>query len=190
VAAAQALRVLAAAGCTLVVVETVGVGQSEVDVAGLADVTAVLLSPGTGDGVQAAKAGILEVADLLVVNKADREGTQAVVRELRNAVALTARAEGSWRPPVLTTVASEGTGVPELLGALDRFRAEAGASGEAARRRRQRARGEIEGLALATLQDRLRAVAGSSLDELAESVRDGRRDPYAAADVLVRQLLS
>lgn len=189
VAAAQALRVLAAAGCATVVVETVGVGQSEVDVAALADVTVVLLAPGMGDGVQAAKAGILEVADVLVVNKADRDGTAAVVRELRNAVALTARPEGGWRPPVLTTVASEGTGVVELLAALDRFRAEASASGEAGRRRRERARREIEGLALATLQARLRTVAGGSLDELAEAVRDGRTDPYAAAAALVGQLL-
>ncbi len=189
VAAAQALRVLAAAGCTTVVVETVGVGQSEVDVAALADVTVVLLAPGMGDGIQAAKAGILEVADVLVVNKADREGTQSVVRELRTAVALTARAEGQWRPPVLTTVASEGTGVTELMAALDRFRLAATSSGEAARRRRERARREIEGLALVTLRDRLRVVAGSSVDELAEAVRDGRTDPYAAAATLVDRLL-
>jgi LAO/AO transport system kinase len=189
VAAAQALRVLAAAGCRTVVVETVGVGQSEVDVAALADVTVLLLAPGTGDGVQAAKAGVLEVADLLVVNKADRDGTQAMVRDLRNAVAMTARPAGVWRPPVLTTVASAGTGVPELVAALDRFREEAAGSGEAGRRRRERARREIEGLALAALQDRLRAAAGEKLDELAEAVRDGRTDPYAAATALVARLL-
>ncbi|WP_375426706.1 methylmalonyl Co-A mutase-associated GTPase MeaB [uncultured Friedmanniella sp.] len=190
VAAAQALRVLAAAGCTTVVVETVGVGQSEVDVAALADVTVVLLAPGMGDGVQAAKAGILEVADVLVVNKADRDGTRAVVRELRNALALTPRPEGVWHPPVLTTVASEGTGVAELVAALDRFRAGAVASGEAGRRRGERARREVEGLALALLQDRLQTTAGHSLDQLAEAVRDGRTDPYAAAAALVAELLA
>ncbi|WP_375433188.1 methylmalonyl Co-A mutase-associated GTPase MeaB [uncultured Friedmanniella sp.] len=181
VAAAQSLRVLAAAGCATVVVETVGVGQSEIEVAALADVTVVLWAPGMGDGVQAAKAGILEVADLLVVNKADRDGASALVRELRTATSLAARPQGAWVPPVLTTVASEGTGMDELLVELDRFAAHAGTTGEADRRRADRARREIEGLAVAALLERWRTVAGARLDELAEQVRDGRTDPYAAA---------
>ena len=187
VAAPQALRVLDAAGCATVVVETVGVGQSEVDVAAAADATVVLLAPGMGDGVQAAKAGILEIGDVLVVNKADREGAQPLVRELRSMVGLAERPPGAWRPPVLTTVASEGTGVPELLDALDRFRASQLASGDQARRRLERSRREVEGLALAALRDRLRRDGASALDELAAAVRDGGTDPYAAAAALLRR---
>ena len=103
-AAPQALRVFDAAGCDTVIVETVGVGQSEVEIAGLADVTLVLVAPGMGDGIQAAKAGILEVGDLFVVNKADRDGAQAVVRDLRNMVAMADRGPEEWKPPVITTV--------------------------------------------------------------------------------------
>jgi LAO/AO transport system kinase len=189
VAAPQALRVLDAAGCDTVVVETVGVGQSEVDVGAAADSTVVLLAPGMGDGVQAAKAGILEIGDVFVVNKADRDGAQPLVRELRSMVALSERAPQEWQPPVLTTVASEGTGVPGLLEALDRFRAHQTASGEQARRRLERARREVEGLALATLRDRLRQQGSAALDALGVAVRDGATDPYAAAAELLRRVL-
>src|SRR4051794_21770222 len=99
--APQALRVLDAAGCDVVLVETVGVGQSEVEIAGLADTTLVLLAPGMGDGIQAAKAGILEIGDLFVVNKADREGAQSTRRELRSVIAMSDRADGAWKPPIL-----------------------------------------------------------------------------------------
>jgi LAO/AO transport system kinase len=121
VAAPQALRVFDAAGCATVVVETVGVGQSEVDVADAVDATLVLMAPGMGDGVQAAKAGILEIGDVFVVNKADRDGTQPLVRDLRSMVALSERPAGAWKPPVLTTVASEGAGIEELLAAVNRL---------------------------------------------------------------------
>ena len=188
VAAPQALRVFDAAGCSTVVVETVGVGQSEVDVAAAADVTVVLLAPGMGDGVQAAKAGILEIGDLFVVNKADREGAQPLVRDLRTMVGLAERAAGDWKPPVLTTVASEGTGVAELLDALDRFRSHQAATGADAARRLGRARGEVEALALAGLRQRLRAEQGPTLDALGRDVRDGDLDPYAAAAELLRRL--
>lgn len=106
-AAPQALRVLEAAGCEVILVETVGVGQAEVDIASLADTTVVLLAPGMGDGIQAAKAGILEIADVFVVNKADREDVQATIRELRNMIALVER---PWRPPIVPTVAIRGKG--------------------------------------------------------------------------------
>ena len=115
VAAPQTIRVLDAAGFDTVLVETVGVGQSEVDVAGQVDATLVLLAPGMGDGIQAAKAGVLEIGDLFVVNKADRDGAHAVVRELRNMVALAERSPEDWKPPVLTTSAVDGTGIAELL---------------------------------------------------------------------------
>lgn len=188
VAAPQALRVFDAAGCGSVVVETVGVGQSEVDVAAVADATVVLLAPGMGDGVQAAKAGILEIGDVFVVNKADRDGTQALVRDLRSMIALAEREPAAWKPPVLTTVASDGTGVAELLAAVDRFREYQRSSGEQARRRLGRARREVEALALATLRGRLRAQSGAELDVLGAAVRDGRTDPYAAAAELLRHL--
>ena len=102
----QALRVLDAAGCDVILVETVGVGQSEVDIARLADTTIVLLAPGMGDGIQAAKAGILEIGDVYVINKADRDGADQVRRDLRSMLALAERPEGGWRPPVLKTVAA------------------------------------------------------------------------------------
>ena len=118
----QALRVLDAAGCDVILVETVGVGQSEVEVVALADTTVVLLAPGMGDGVQAAKAGILEVADVFVVNKADRDGADATVQELQHMISLNRREVGgpSWRPPVVRTVAAAGQGIDDLVAALDR----------------------------------------------------------------------
>src|SRR5688572_11502885 len=117
-AAPQALRVLDAAGFDVVLVETVGVGQSEVEIAGTADTTLVLLAPGMGDGVQAAKAGILEVGDVYVVNKADRPEAATVRCDLRSMLALTERASGSWRPPVLLMSAQSGEGVDKVAQAL------------------------------------------------------------------------
>jgi len=111
----QAIRVLDAAGFDVVLVETVGVGQSEVEIAALADTTLVLLAPGMGDGIQAAKAGILEVGDLYVVNKADRDGATSLRRDLRNALAMGHRPEGAWKPPILLTVAQTCEGVPEVV---------------------------------------------------------------------------
>jgi LAO/AO transport system kinase len=188
VAAPQALRVFDAAGCATVVVETVGVGQSEVDVAATADATLVLMAPGMGDGVQAAKAGILEIGDIFVVNKADREGTQPLVRDLRSMVALAEHPVGAWKPPVLTTVGSEGTGIEELLAAVDRFRAHQERTGGTGLRRLGRARREVEALALAVLRRRLREQQADVLDELGRDVRDGRLDPYAAAAALLGRL--
>jgi LAO/AO transport system kinase len=182
----QAVRVLDAAGCDVVVVETVGVGQSEVEVAGLADTTLVLLAPGMGDGIQAAKAGILEVGDLYAVNKADREGADRTRRELRSMLAMAERREGDWRPPVLQTVASTGLGIDELLAALDRHAAWLEESGELARRRTERARREVEAIALAALRERWgSAGGGADLEALAARVVAGELDPYAAADALV-----
>jgi len=103
----------------VVLVETVGVGQSEVEIAGMADTTLVLLAPGMGDGIQAAKAGILEVGDIYVVNKADRDGVQSVPRDLRSMLALAERAEGAWTPPILKTVASRNEGVAEVVQAIE-----------------------------------------------------------------------
>ncbi|MER6830532.1 methylmalonyl Co-A mutase-associated GTPase MeaB [Streptosporangium sp. NPDC000563] len=179
----QALRVLEAAGCEVILVETVGVGQAEVDIASLADTTVVLLAPGMGDGIQAAKAGILEIADVFVVNKADREGTQATVRELRNMIALVER---PWRPPIVPTVASRGEGGEEVVDALGDHLAYLEASGELVRRRHARARDEIEAIALTTLRSRFAHLHGDRrLDALATRVLDSELDPYTAADELL-----
>ncbi|MBA8795522.1 LAO/AO transport system kinase [Friedmanniella endophytica] len=183
-AAPQALRVFDLIGCDVVLVETVGVGQSEVDVVDASDTTVVLLAPGMGDGVQAAKAGVLEIADLFCVNKADRDGAQAVVRELRTTVALTSRAPGQWKPPVLTTVAATGEGLPALVEALDRHRAHAEADGTRGRRRVRRARVEVEALVVGTLRARW-SRGQTGLDALAAEVAAGRLDPYAAADTVL-----
>ena len=182
----QAMRVLDAAGFDVVLVETVGVGQSEVEVAGLADSTIVLLAPGMGDGIQAAKAGILEVGDLYVVNKADREGADRVSRDLRGMLALADRREGAWRPPILKTTAQTGDGVPAVIAALDEHRAWSESSGELTRRRERRARAEIEAIAVAALRSRWADVGGhAELDGLAAAVVAGESDPYAAADRLL-----
>lgn len=186
----QAVRVLAGVGVDVVLIETVGVGQSEVEVAGLADTTVVLLAPGMGDGVQAAKAGLLEVGDVYVVNKADRDGADATVRDLRQMLAIgPERPPGVWRPPVLTTVASTGTGVPELLAAMGAHREHEDRVGGLDARRLRRARLEVASLALARTADRLEAAG---MDEagtaLTLEVAAGRLDPDTAADRLLARL--
>lgn len=188
----QALRVLDAAGFDVLLVETVGVGQSEVEVASAADTTIVLLAPGMGDGIQAAKAGILEVGDVFVVNKADREGADQTVRELRHMLSLgDRRAPGDWRAPVLKTVASRGEGVDEVVAAVDRHAAWLAETGRLEARRRVRAADEIEAIALGGLRERMSALHGDArLDALAARVVAGETDPYAAADELVEGLTS
>jgi LAO/AO transport system kinase len=180
-AAPQAIRVLAAAGYEVILVETVGVGQAEVEIASAADTTVVLVVPGMGDSIQAAKAGLLEVADVLVVNKADRPDTQATLRDLRAMVNL---ARGEWKPPIVPTVATTGDGVDDLLGALDKHDAWLESSGERARRRLARARDEVTALAFGALAKRL-AVP----DELAARVAGGECDPADAAEELLASVV-
>lgn len=189
-AAPQALRVLDGAGCEVILVETVGVGQSEVEIAAQADTSVVLLAPGMGDGIQAAKAGILEIGDVFVVNKADRDGADATARELNHMLGLgEAREPGDWRPPIVKTVAARGEGVDELVEALEKHRAWLAETGELAVRRRRRAADEIEAIALAALRARIGDLHGDRhLDALAERVAAGRLDPYGAADQLVSGL--
>jgi LAO/AO transport system kinase len=185
----QALRVLDAAGFDVVLVETVGVGQSEVEIAGMADTTLVLLAPGMGDGIQAAKAGILEVGDIYVVNKADRDGVQSVTRDLRAMLALAERSEGSWTPPILKTVASRNEGVAEVVQAIDDRLEWMSGNGVLTERRRSRARGEIEAIATTALRARFAHLHGDArLDVLAAKVADGGTDPYSAADELIAAL--
>jgi LAO/AO transport system kinase len=173
----QAVRVLDAAGFGVILIETVGVGQAEVEIASTADTTAVLVVPGMGDAIQAAKAGVLEVADVLVVNKADRPETQRTVRDLRSMVALS---PARWKPPVVTTIATSGEGIDELVRQLDRHWAWLAEDGERERRRLQRARDEVSALAFGVVRERL-AVP----DELAARVAGGRLGPHEAADELL-----
>jgi len=185
----QAVRVLEGAGCDVVIVETVGVGQAEVEVASLADTTLVLLAPGMGDGIQAAKAGILEIADVFVVNKADRDGADATYRDIQGMIALGERGPGGWRPQVVRAVAVRGEGIEEVLAAVGKHRAWLEEHGELVRRREARAAAEIEAIALGRLRAHLGSLrGGTALPELAAAVAAGRSDPYAAADRLLASL--
>ncbi|CAB4871054.1 unannotated protein [freshwater metagenome] len=175
----QVIRVLDAAGFDVVIIETVGVGQSEVEIAETADTSIVLSAPGMGDGIQAAKAGILEIGDIFVVNKADRDGADATARELRHMVEL-----GSWqgwKPPVVKASAVQGTGMDEVMAAIADHRAWLAASGEDRLRRLRRAREEITALVLGAVRQRL-ADRSDELAALADDVLSGRTDAFAAAE--------
>ncbi|MGY3204123.1 methylmalonyl Co-A mutase-associated GTPase MeaB [Streptomyces sp. TE5632] len=189
-AAPQAIRVLDAAGCEVVLVETVGVGQSEVEIASQADTSVVLLAPGMGDGIQAAKAGILEIGDVYVVNKADRDGADATARDLNHMLGLgEARAPGDWRPPIVKTVASRAEGVDEVVEALEKHRAWMEEHGVLAERRLARAAREIETIAVTALRQRIGDLHGDRrLGALADRIVGGELDPYRAADELVAGL--
>ncbi|HKD89506.1 MAG TPA: methylmalonyl Co-A mutase-associated GTPase MeaB [Streptosporangiaceae bacterium] len=186
VATPQALRILDAAGFDVVLIETVGVGQAEVEIASLADSALVVVAPGLGDSIQAAKAGILEIADVFVVNKSDRPGAQEVVRDLRTMLAMANYEASDWKPPIVSTTAATGDGIGDLAAAIGKHRRWIADSGLLAERRRARAREEISAIALAELRGRIGALPGESrLDELAESVSSGELDPYSAADELI-----
>jgi LAO/AO transport system kinase len=184
-AAPEAVRILDAAGFDLVIVETVGVGQAEIDVAAATDTTLVVLAPGLGDAIQMAKAGILEVADVFVVNKADRDGAAEVQRELKQMLHLgVAR---PWDPPVLATAAADGTGIDELWSDIERHRAWLSSSGTLAADREAAVVHEVRALAGERLATSVAAqLAGD--DGLRTKLRDRTLDPYAAADDLIRRL--
>jgi LAO/AO transport system kinase len=158
-----AIRLLAALSYDLIVLETVGVGQSEIEIAAIADPTVVIFNPGAGDAVQAAKAGLLEVADIVVVNKADRDGADQTVRDLR----------AETKAPILKLVAAQGEGIPELVEAIDEFH-----RSDTPERRAARARAQILSLAQTLLRNH------PDLDRLAEAVAEGGCDPYTAAEQL------
>ncbi|MER6671519.1 methylmalonyl Co-A mutase-associated GTPase MeaB [Amycolatopsis japonica] len=187
----QAVRVLDAAGFDVVLIETVGVGQSEVDVVKLADTTVVLLAPGMGDGIQAAKAGVLEIADVFVVNKADREGADATVHDLKQMISLVRREirGPSWRQPIVRTVASRGEGVEDVVRALDEHHDWLVRRDELPRRRAARARDEVEAIAVQRLRAEIVDLrSGDRLAELAERVVARKLDPFAAAEELIGDL--
>jgi LAO/AO transport system kinase len=184
----QALRILDAAGFGLVLIETVGVGQAELEIASLADTTLVIVAPGMGDSIQAAKAGILEIADVFVVNKSDRPGAQEVVRDLRTMLSMGEWPPGRWKPPIVSTAAaaSDRAGLDDLVERIGQHQAWLDSSGELAARRRTRAREEIAAIAVAVLRERMGALPGDQrMAELAVRVAAGETDPYTAADELV-----
>lgn len=183
-AAPEAVRVLDAAGFAFVVVETVGVGQVEVEVAGETDTTVVVLNPGWGDAVQANKAGLLEVADVFCVNKADRPGAGEARRDLEQMLDLSVTRD--WRPPVVDTVAVEGTGVDGLWAAIEAHRASAGASGALARDRAARVEIELRRLVARRLWEEAEARTGDeAFTTLAAEVSAGAIDPWEAVDRLL-----
>ncbi|CAN5746272.1 methylmalonyl Co-A mutase-associated GTPase MeaB [soil metagenome] len=183
----EAIRVLDAAGHDWVLVETVGVGQVEVEVAGQADTTVVVVTPGWGDAVQANKAGLLEVADLFVVNKADRDGMRETRRDLDQMLDLTTLDD--WRPPVVATVASTGDGLDELWRAIGDHRAHLQADDRLAERRHDRQRAELRDIVAQLLHQRAGVVvAGPQFERLTADVVDRRTDPWTAADELLGDL--
>jgi LAO/AO transport system kinase len=182
----QALRILDAAGFDVVLIETVGVGQVEVAIASLADSTLVIVAPGMGDAIQAAKAGILEIADIFVVNKSDRPGAQEAIRDLRTMLAMGSYGPGAWKPPIVAVTALTGSGIDDLVARLEAHGRWLAESGERDRRRLDRAREEVSAMAVATLRERLGALPGEALlEELAAQVASGQLDPYTAADKLI-----
>lgn len=184
-AAPMAIQLLDAVGCDWVLVETVGVGQAEVEIAELADTTLVLLAPGMGDGIQAAKAGLLEIADIFVVNKAERPGADATVRDLKNMLALGGAhsVAGTWRPRIAMTVAVDGKGIPELLADVEAHWAWLASHDTLTQRRLARLRSQIIALAGARF---LAELPAAEIDELVRRVAAGELDVYVAAEALVR----
>ena len=181
----EAIRVLDAAGLPFVLVETVGVGQVEVEIAGAADTTVVVVNPGWGDAVQANKAGLLEVADLFVINKADRPGVQEAERDLNNMLDMNMHMT-DWRPPVLRAVASKGEGVDGLWAAIQEHRAYLESSGELVARRERRLTDELREIVLHRLEQRAReTTTGTTFDDLKTALLNREIDPYTAAEQLL-----
>src|SRR5437763_15190263 len=184
----EAIRVLDAAGYPLILVETVGVGQVEVDIAGSADTTVVVLNPGAGDAVQASKAGLLEVADLFVINKADRPGVNELERDIQNMLDMNMHM-GSWRPPVVRCVATSGDGIDDLWDAIGRHCDHITESGELDDRRRKRLATELRDIVVGLLERRAaKLFGGPDYDHVLEGVVDRSIDPYTAAEEIVESL--
>ena len=186
---ADVATVLDASGRDLVIIETVGVGQDEVDIVSLADVTVVVLVPGMGDDVQTIKAGIMEIADVFVINKSDREGAERVEREIRAMQSLAMRKD-NWTPPIVKTVASDGTGIPDVLQAIEGYRAHLRQSDLGSRRRIENWRKRIAEM----LRDALFArvindyFGDGEVDSIAAEVAEHKRDPYSLVEEIVREL--
>jgi len=186
-AAPQAVRVLEGAGCEVILVETVGVGQAEVEIASLADTTLVLLAPGMGDAIQAVKAGVLEIADVFVINKADRPGADKVAADLDAMMGLVPQA-AAVRPPVFRTIAVSGEGIPALRDGLMAFVA-ATEGDRRAERRRERAEMRFLGVLVERfVRDvRSRILPGARFQEIVSAIAARRIDPYTAADDVLHE---
>jgi LAO/AO transport system kinase len=185
----EAIRVLDACGIPWVLVETVGVGQVEIEVAGATDTTVVVLTPGAGDSVQANKAGLLEVADLLVINKADRPGVQDLQRDLEFMLHVSVRGEDDWQPPIVRAVAATGEGTDELWAAILDHRRYLERDGHLVRRRERRLRNEVAEIVARRLEQRAAdACRGETFERLLGDVTGHRLDPYAAAAEIVDAL--
>ena len=184
-ATGDAALVLDAAGKDIIVIETVGVGQDEVDIIRTADVSIVTLVPGTGDDVQALKAGIMEIADIFVVNKADREGADRLVSSIESNLTLQTYGPDQWRPPILKTIATNGTGVQELVDAIWKFRSHSEATRSA--RRQKRSAFRLRELVAKRFMDHLErgVLRPGELEAMVERVAAGEVDPYTAADELL-----
>jgi LAO/AO transport system kinase len=188
-ATSDAALVLDAAGKSLVIIETVGVGQDEVDIVRTADISVVVLVPGTGDDVQALKAGIMEIADIFVVNKADRDGAERMVTAIESNLSLQGFGEGEWRPPIIKTEATTGRGVPELWQTIQAFRAHS----EGTRVRRLKARNQFRLRDLLThrylehVEQRL--LGQGEFEALVDRIAARELDPYSAAEDILRRSL-
>jgi len=182
----EAVRLLDAVGRRWVLVETVGVGQVEVEVAGKADTTVVVVNPGWGDSVQANKAGLMEIADVFVINKADRNGVEETRRDLEQMLELSDLPHDAWRPPIVPTIASTGDGVAAVWDAINAHRAHAETSGELERRRSFRSSEELREIVTNRLRERARDICtGDRWDQLTVEVVAQTTDPWTAADEML-----
>lgn len=183
----EAIRMLDAVGRKWILVETVGVGQVEVEIAGKADTTVVVLNPGWGDSVQANKAGLMEIADIFVINKADRKGVEETRRDVEQMLELSDLAHDAWRPPIIATVGNTGEGVVNLWDAVVEHRASIEASGELQKRRDFRLREELREIVARRLEQRARELCtGDQWETLQDGVLDRSIDPWSAADEMLK----
>jgi LAO/AO transport system kinase len=181
----EAIRVLDAVGKDVIVIETVGVGQAEVEITDACDTTLVVVNPGWGDAVQAAKAGLMEIADVFVVNKADRPGTKESVREIKQMLDMS---QAEWRPEIVETIAVKGEGIDDLWTAIEKHRAYQEEKGRLGSRRRRRVQREIREIVAHRFRQRVEREASKELEQLTEKVVARELDPYAAADQLIEHL--
>ena len=183
----EAIRLLDAVGRGWVLVETVGVGQVEVEIAGKADTTVVVLNPGWGDSVQANKAGLMEIADIFVINKADRKGVEETRRDIEQMLELSDLPHEAWHPPIIATVANTGEGIADLWAAVEAHRAEITGNGLLAQRREFRLREELREIVARRLEHRAREICtGERWENLQQQVLERRTDPWSAADEMLR----
>jgi LAO/AO transport system kinase len=183
----EAIRMLDAVGRQWILVETVGVGQVEVEIAGKADTTVVVLNPGWGDSVQANKAGLMEIADIFVINKADRKGVEETRRDIEQMLELSDLAHDAWRPPIIATVGNTGEGVTQLWDAIVEHRSIIETSGELQKRRDFRLREELREIVARRLELRAREICtGDKWETLQDGVLDRSIDPWSAADEMLK----